>query len=160
MARAERNVPDIPGLYTIFVDSPESLPPPFSLDLTNRHTCLLYLGKAGSSLKQRLVEQDLLGKKNSTFFRAIGAVLGYRPLKGSLRERTNQNNYRFSVADRRTLAEWNRTHISVRWSERARLDLEPRLIAQLRPIFNKHHNPSPYAPLGELRELCRSIARG
>ena len=160
LGTAERNAPDAPGLYAILVESPVSLRSPFGDELENRSTNLLYVGKASGSLKARLVEQDLLGKNHSTFFRSIGAVLDCRPPRGSLRGKKNQLNYRFSPNDRRKIVKWLEGNIRVRWVEGAPRDLEAKLITRLQPILNLKHNPKPFGRLKELRERCREIARG
>ena len=159
LGTARCDAPDGPGLYSIFVVSPEALPAPYSDELVVRSTRLLYVGKASRSLKRRLLEEDLLGKRNSTFFRAIGAILGHRPPRGSLRGKSNQNNYRFRTNDRRMIVEWINCHVRVRWRESERVDLEPRLIMKLQPILNTQYNPRPSQHLARLRQECREIAR-
>src|SRR5205814_7359543 len=83
-----------PGLYAIFIDDAKSLPEPFCSMLIRRGTRLLYMGRARKSLSVRLIDQELRHKRAATFFRGIGAILGLRPQRGSLRGKANQNNYR------------------------------------------------------------------
>lgn len=159
---ADMLVPNTSGLYSIFVDDATSLPSPFGDCLSKRRTNLIYLGKASGSLKERVVEQDLRHKNPSTFFRGIGAVLGYRPPPGSLKGKRNQNNYRFSATATKLIIEWINSHLSVRWSVLSEHDIElfePKAIASLRPLLNSQHNPEPLPELVALREQCRVIAK-
>ena len=60
------------------------MPTPFGDLLVVRDMILIYLGKAGNNLRKRLGEKELCHKRSATFFRSLGAVLGYRPPTGSL----------------------------------------------------------------------------
>jgi len=91
-ARAANHVQNWPGLYSIWIDNAANLPPPFSPILQENKTTLLYIGKA-DDLFARLIEQDLNHKNASTFFRGLGAILGFRPGRGSLIGKANENNY-------------------------------------------------------------------
>ncbi len=153
------NVPA--GLYSIFIDEPDNLPHPFDTYLKQKNPSLIYVGKARDCLKVRLVQQDLRHKSPSTFFRGIGAILGFRPPKGSLVGYKNRNNYIFNEADTAEIIEWINQHLSVRWVE---LDLcsveanEPIAIHTLRPLLNTTHNPEALPELAALRKECRQIA--
>ena len=155
--RAIASVDDKPGLYSIFVNDPKSLPKPFSLMLIERRTHLLYVGRAKDSLSVRLINQELRHKRAATFFRAIGALLGFRPESGSLRGKANQNNYRFSNRDTAAIKAWMENHLLVRWFA-IDIAVEPTVIQQLRPLLNTTHNPDCCVELAELRDLCRRIA--
>ena len=160
---AERQIPATPGLYAIYVDAFRSLPAPFSEKLKTCATKLIYVGQASKSLEKRFFQQDLRGKSNATFYRGIGAVLGYRPPAGSVKGKRNQNNYRFSRDDRQEINRWIDRHLLVRWCECSAVKLnnfEPDLIRKWKPLFNKTHNPAPYPSLARLRDECREIAKG
>ena len=92
VVQARNQVPGVPGYYSIFVDVPDSLPEPFATRLNKKNTSLVYVGIATKSLAKRLIEQDLTHKNPSTVFRGLGALLGYRPIRGSLHGKKNQNN--------------------------------------------------------------------
>ena len=155
-----------PGLYSIFIDDRECLPPKFAEYMAIKSTSMVYLGKAAATrrpLYYRLVEQDLGGKGNSTFFRSMGAVLGKQPLRESLRGKNNQNNYKFDLSKTECITKWMKAHLSVRWVPLRReliLEYERRAIDYFRPVLNIKHNPEKLAELEILREKCRSIARG
>ncbi|GAB4254369.1 MAG: hypothetical protein Kow00129_15370 [Thermoleophilia bacterium] len=152
-----------PGLYAVFVDRPGSLPEPFGTELRRRGTDLVYLGRASRNIAKRLVEQDLRHLSPSTFFRTLGAVLGYRPPSGSLRGRSNQNNYKFSRADTERIVNWIDEHLVVSWIEvsaGALDDEEKSLVRSLGPLFNLTHNPTALEELKRIRRECRDIARG
>lgn len=159
---AEAQVPDCPGLYSIFVDHAKVLPSPFGEHLSQKRTSIIYLGKASRSLQTRLVRQDLRHKQPSTFFRGIGAILGYEPLAGSLKGKKNQNNYKFGKRDTESIVDWIDSHLSIRWittkSEEVEV-YEGAAISALKPLLNTSNNPDPVPELAELRQKCRLIAR-
>lgn len=160
---ALKSAPDVPGLYAIFVDSASSLPAPFGAIILGRGTTLIYVGKAGDSLQQRLCEEELRHKRKATFFRSLGAVLGYRPPAGSLKGQKNQRNYSFSPADTAAIIAWIDAHLAVRWVALPKIETEAyeqRLIPQLRPLLNLKDNPARLAELQALREECRRVASG
>jgi ADP-ribosyl-[dinitrogen reductase] hydrolase len=153
--------PDVPGLYAIFVDAAESLPAPFGKLLAKRDTTLIYLGKAGDSLRKRLGEEDLRHKRAATFFRSLGAVLGYWPPEGSLANAKNQDNYRFSPQDTTAIAAWIDAHLRVRWLILPKAEteaFETQLIGQLCPLLNLKDNPKALPELRALRQTCKQIA--
>lgn len=161
ISQAATVVPGQPGLYAIFVDEAASLPDPFGGILSTRKTRLIYVGKA-DNLSSRLIGQDLRHEQPSTFFRGIGAVLGYRPPVGLLRGKSNQNNYRFSAADTQRIIKWIDAHLAVNavalpQGEPERY--EPEVIRQLTPLLNTAHNPEALRELADLRAECRRIAR-
>ena len=160
---AETLVPDACGLYSIFVDNTDSLPTPFDQYIRDKSTNMIYLGKATKSLQERLFKQDLLHKQPATFFRSLGAVLGYVPPEGSLVGMINQYNYKFSSADTIKIIEWTYQHVSIIWVEMEMVDveeIEPLAINSIRPVLNTDHNPDVLKELKQLRENCRIIARG
>ncbi len=161
---AEQIVPAKSGLYSIFVDSIYSLPSNsiFKEELELRETNLLYVGEAKRSLKTRLFYQDLGGRTvDSSFFRSIGAVLGYRPERGSLAGRTHVR-YVFSKSDKKKIVDWLNACARVSWYE-----LEPEvldeceryLIENLVPLFNLKHNHQRFKPLLAVRQECLILAK-
>lgn len=160
-AQAEQIVPRVPGMYAIFVDAPSLLPDPFASRLNHRATTLIYIGLASGSLQTRLVEQDLRHRNPSTFFRGIGAVLGFRPRVGSLVGMKNQKNYRFVPDDTARIIDWINKNLSIRWlvwDPKTLSSAEKHAIHTHRPLLNTSHNPDPIAELAALRVLCRDIA--
>ena len=157
----EKTVPDKPGYYSIWVDKANSLPEPFSTELRIRKSNLLYIGIASGSLKSRLVEQELQHKKPATFFRSLGAVLGYRPAKGSLANKTNKSNYRFSISDSEEIKEWIKRHLKIQFAsvDIIERNIESTIIRESVPLFNGTHNPKKSGELSKLRSECRRIAR-
>ncbi len=162
--QAKQVIPEESGLYSIFIDSPEAFPDNFRQELYERETNLIYLGKAKTqTLGERLIEQDLSGKGPSSFFRSIGAVLGYKPGRGSLVGKSNQNNYVFTAQDKRKIIDWIDCCIRVRWHaipEAEFIDCcEKHLIKNLCPLLNLNNNPKKFEPLKKLRKECLEIAR-
>lgn len=163
---AKQKIPDKPGLYSIFLDSIDTLPQqsPFKEELINRETNLLYVGQAKSqSLKKRLVKQDLSGQEgHSTFFRSIGSVLGFRPKLGSLVDKINKQNYVFIDEDKKEIVNWIDAHIQIRWREVEPCVIdkcEKYLIQYFCPLLNLKNNPRKFEPLKRLRSECLDIAR-
>lgn len=161
VSAASARIPRRPGYYAIYVNDTSAFPSPFREELARRGTHLIYIGIATVSLHERLLEQDLRHGRPSTFFRGIGAILGYRPQSGSLNGMSNQNNYKFSTSDTAEINRWMAANLSVNWVEEspALASFEKALIRAHQPLVNTTHHPAPSRELAALRLLCRSIAR-
>jgi hypothetical protein len=87
--------------------------------------------------------------------------LGFRPVKGSLVEMKNKNNYKFNESDTAAIVEWVEKHLVVGVLEEtpARHSTETEAIYKMCPILNTDDNPRPCAQLAQLRKECREIAR-
>jgi hypothetical protein len=154
-------VPHETGMYCIRIKSTSKLPSPFNKILKDRNHNIIYIGIASQSLKRRLLGQELRSKGHGTFFRSIGAVLGYLPQKGSLKGRTNQNNYKFSAKDTESIIAWINSNLTVNWitcDSETLLD-ESGLIKKHLPLLNIKNNPSALNELRILREECKRTAR-
>ena len=152
-------IPDEPGLYCIRIDDFHNLPEPFATYLTERQHNILYIGIATTSLRQRL-GQELWAEGHGTFFRGLGAVLGYRPPAGSLINKKNKKNYTFSAADQASIIQWINAHLLINWIkfENDFESMESTLIKQYLPLLNTSKNPAKLKELAALREECRNIA--
>jgi hypothetical protein len=158
---AEELVEDKYGLYSIVIDDPRHLSDPFSRYMTEKDHKVIYLGKAEKQyFSKRLVENDLRHKGQGSFFRSLGAVLGYRPEKGSLVGKANQNNYRFNPSDTPEIVTWINNLLSVRYLqlESDEIALELKIIDSLRPVFNIKGNPDVLQDLLDARRACKEIA--
>ena len=82
-----------------------NLPERFMLELKNRNHNILYIGLASKSLNKRMLKQELRSKGHGTFFRSMGAVLGFRPDKGSLQHK-NKRNYKFNDENKIQIIQW------------------------------------------------------
>lgn len=155
-------VPDQFGLYAIRLHQGAAIPSPFGDIARERGSNLIYLGEAtGQTLKKRFLGNELRGQGHGTFFRSLGAVLGYRPAVGSLVGKANQHNYRFSPADTAAIVEWINANVEVSWvafDEGVHV-AEVALIRAHRPLLNLRDNPAALPQLSELRALCCSIAQ-
>ncbi|GAA2199950.1 winged helix-turn-helix domain-containing protein [Sinomonas flava] len=153
-------VPNAPGIYAIPVVAAGALPEPFRSYALGRDDRLIYVGQAKTSLRKRLVDQELRARGHGTFFRTMGAVLGYRPPRGSLVGMANQRNYRFLPSDTARIIAWMNTNLEASWIET--LDAihltEQTLIADLRPLFNLQSNPAALRELKAARDECQAIA--
>lgn len=160
VARYEDDVPALPGVYAIQVADTSVLPPLFAQVLADRGHRLLYIGQASISLESRL-GNELRARGAGTFFRSLGAILGYVPRAGSLIDCANQDNFRFEPDDRRSIVAWLNRHVEVAWAvEMGDLDeLERGLIADHRPLLNLKDNPSALPEVVEARDRCKAIAR-
>jgi len=152
-------IPTQPGLYCIRIDKTENLPETFATHLENRKHNILYIGIATTFLQQR-IGQELWAKGHGTFFRGLGAVLGYRPPAGSLINKKNKKNYTFSATDEAEIIQWINKNLLVNWVtfdgdlER----IETMLISNYLPLLNTDKNPSKLPELAVLRNECREIA--
>ena len=156
---AQEQVPDNPGYYAIFLNrSDKSFPA-----ILRRQPQLepIYIGIAKQSLLNRLVHQDLRHRGASSFFRSLGAVLGFRPPIGSLCGLRNKCNYKFSLSDTHTIVEWINENLSVRWlvKQPALIAHERAAIQRHRPLLNITHNPTAASEVKRLRLVCRNLAR-
>ena len=154
---------DVPiefGVYAIRLRAGSSLPEPFETHLASRRSRLIYIGKA-TSLAKRMLGNELRGRGHGTFFRSIGAVLGYRPAAGSLVGKANQYNFSFVAEDRARIVTWINGHLEVSWAIVPQADVraaEKALILEHLPLLNLEGNPLALAELDTLRIECRTIA--
>ena len=155
---AEDAVPSQEGYYSILLKNPHTVDNDIGKYVGSHN--IIYLGIATDSLHTRLTRQALRHKSPATFFRSIGAVLGYRPLCGSLAGRANQHNYKFSSEDTKKIIDWINRHLQISWVavEQPLASVKKNLIRRLQPILNSTGNPSPLPGLAELRRECRAIA--
>lgn len=155
-------IPDEPGLYCIRVKDPKVLKMVFSNALAERKHTILYVGIATKSLQKRFLNQELRAKGHGTFFRSLGAILGYVPVKGSLIGKSNQNNYKFSNVDEQNILNWIDENLIINWiSVNDNLKtMEKALILEHLPLLNIAGNPGALNNVIVLRNKCKEIARG
>ena len=155
-------VPDRPGLYAIKIRDRAALPQPFRNLLDSRDSDLIYVGIASISLRKRFLDQELRARGHGTFFRSIGAVLGFRPPWGSLASTANGRNYTFAAEDTDTIIDWINANLIVNWIEFAGAHAaeESSLLRAHTPLLNLRGNPAALPHLKALRAECVSIARG
>ena len=154
----DSSVPGVPGLYCIKLRKGVVLPSRYG---KVRDDGIIYIGQAGD-LKERLWDKELNHTSAATFFRGVGAMLGYLPPKGSLVGKKNQNNYKFSPEDTERIRQWMQASLLVNYIrvEKDELDtIERNLIKKYCPIFNNKHNPQKNSALEEDRARCREHAK-
>lgn len=153
-------VPHNSGLYCIRISDINKLPKPFNTFLADRQHNIIYIGIATESLNKRFLNQELRANGHGTFFRSIGAVLGHRPPKGSLKTKANKRNYKFSPTDEQKIIKWINDNLQVNWVEFSGdfENLETELITKYRPLINLAKNPSALQILSDLRKECVQIA--
>lgn len=156
----EGKVPDKPGLYCIRINDTSSIPEPFSTILQERNHNVIYIGIASKSLSIRFLGQELRARGHGTFFRSIGAVLGYRPEAGSLNNKANKKNYTFTSSDEKEIIKWINANLIVNWVEYNGdfESFETGIIQRHLPLLNIAKNPSALKELIELRAECVMIA--
>ncbi len=153
-------VPHNSGFYCIRISDINKLPKPFNTFLADRQHNIIYIGIATENLNKRFLNQELRAKGHGTFFRSIGAVLGHRPPKGSLTNKANKHNYKFSPTDEQKIIKWINDSLQVNWVEFSGdfESLETGLITKYRPLINLAKNPSALQILSDLRKDCVRIA--
>jgi hypothetical protein len=159
---AEHDIPDTPGIYCIRIKNPKELDTVFSNVLNQRNHNIIYLGIASKSLRKRFLGQELRAKGHGTFFRSLGAVLGFVPEEGSLIGKRNQNNYKFSVKDEQKIIEWIDENLIINWvpvTDNLNF-IEKELINEHLPLLNIGGNPAALNNVRVLRDRCKQIARG
>lgn len=156
----DSKVPSSPGLYCIRIKDPKLFPSPFDGILSSRGHNIVYIGIATNSLSTRFLGQELRARGHGTFFRSLGAVLGYRPESGSLTHKANKKNYTFRSGDERKIIDWINANLRVNWVEYEGDfgTLETEIIQRHLPLLNIAKNPGAVAQLRELRAECVRIA--
>lgn len=149
-------IPAFPGLYCIRINNPTQLPIPFSTELKLRKHNIIYIGKASQSLKRRMLNQELRARGHGTFFRSVGAVLRYKPPKGSLVHKKNKSNYKFHPEDEQKIINWINKYLLISWVEfNGNIqEIESQLILKYRPLLNIDGNPEALEELRLLRAKC------
>lgn len=125
-----------------------------------RDNPIIYIGKSDrSSLKVRIY-QELRAEKHGTFFRSLGAVLGYLPPKGSLKSAKNKMNYKFDQSDTISIIEWINEYLEVSYLELSDQigDIESSLIRLHTPLLNIKDNSDALPIVKEMRKCCREYA--
>ena len=151
--------PKEPGIYSLRIKDPSSLPIVFSNELVFRQHNLIYIGVASTSLHKRLA-QELQAKGHGTFFRSLGAVLGFIPEKGSLFDKKNKRNYTFKRSDEIQIINWINSNVLVNWikTNEGIEDFETELIIEQKPLLNIAKNPVALSELRSLRAKCIEVA--
>ena len=151
-------IPAAPGIYCIKLRKGVPLPAKFG---KVREDGIIYIGQASKSLKERLWEEELNHKSPATFFRSVGAILGYMPPKGSLVGKRNPRNYKFNEKDTESICKWMRQSLLVNFiaMEPAMIDdTEIALIKKYCPLANLKHNPVRNDELRAARKRCKEYA--
>lgn len=152
------NAPECPGIYCIKINNKDILPDECKKALNELQHNILYIGVA-ENLQKRL-KQELYATGHGTFFRSIGAVLGFLPPKGSLLNKKNKNNYKFSPTDTDKIIEIMKENFIINYieTEFRNGELETKLIEQYKPIINIDKNPNKLYFVENRRGLCRKFA--
>lgn len=155
----EERVPAKAGIYSLRLINSKSLPKEYQENFKRQPHEIIYIGQASKDLKNRL-QSELRSKGNGTFFRSLGAVLGYRPPKGSLVGKKNQKNYKFSKQDQLEIIEWINKNLELVFYEvdKNLNKIESDLIKEYSPLLNISHNPKRLKQLSQLRAECIKIA--
>lgn len=162
LSECEKNIPNGPGLYAVRIKDPKALDIVFSNVLAERNHTLLYIGSASKNLQKQFFEQELRAKDHGTFFRTMGAVLGYLPEPGSLIGKSNQNNYKFSSENEQEIIQWIEEHLIFNWIATSTdlNSIEKQLIKEHLPLLNLAGNPGVINNVRVMRNKCKAIAQG
>ena len=156
------SVPSKPGMYCIRIKNIDALPKPFSTELNKRGHNIIYIGIATKSLNKRMLNQELRANGHGTFFRSLGAVLGYKPPINSLSTKKNKRNYKFSDTGEAKIINWINENLLINWVEQSSNleEIETVLILKNTPLLNIAKNPVSMRELSLLRKGCVEIANG
>lgn len=156
------DIPDMPGIYVIKIRDIKKLTQVFRKVLQDRKHNIMYIGISKKSLRKRFWENELHAKGHGTFFRSLGAVLGYLPEAGSLKECKNKRNYKFSKHDSAGIIGWIENNLVVNFIAHSDNleEIERSLIAQNLPLLNLDKNPIRLQELESLRRKCVVVANG
>lgn len=157
----DSSILDKNGFYCLRLKENSRLPERYQIILDKRKEKYLYIGKAeGQTLRERL-EQEIEHKSPGTFFRSIGCVLRYYPIKGHLKHHSNQNNYKFSTTDTAEIVAWLISNVEISIVENTgSFEIEKDFIKKYCPLLNDTHNPMRLQELKDDKDKCRKIARG
>lgn len=147
------------GLYCIRLAAGKRLPQRYAPYLKGHR--IIYIGQSSVPLYERFWKQELNADGHGTFFRSIGAMLGYLPPKGSLIGKQTRN-YKFSHDDEQLIKSWMEENLVVNCVslEKEYLDNEEqKYIVQYRPLLNITHNPDALDVLSEDRDKCVRYAK-
>lgn len=155
-----QNILNSTGFYCIRLKENFRLPDRYQSILDQRKHKFIYIGKAeGQTLRERLA-QELELKSPGTFFRSIGCVLKYSPIKGHLKGKSNQNNFKFSTNDKSEIIKWLKDNIELSIAKYTDdFNIESELIRKYCPLLNDTHNPMKLQVLKDDKDKCRKIAR-
>lgn len=155
-------VPRKPGLYCIRINDINALSKPFNDELEKRHHDIVYIGIASKSLYKRMLNQELRANGHGTFFRSLGAVLGFRPIINSLSDKKNKRNYKFQPTDENKIIDWINNNLMISWVvQDSNLEcIETQLLQKYQPLLNIAKNPAAIPQLSVLRKECVDIANG
>lgn len=155
-------VPNSPGIYCIRINDIDDLPNPFGEELQKREHNIIYFGIATQSLNRRMLNQELRANGHGTFFRSLGAVLGYRPPINSLAKKKNKRNYKFSASDSANIINWINENLMINWVVQSSglEEIETTLIRKYKPLLNLAKNPEAMIELSAIRKECVDIANG
>jgi len=156
------NAPSSPGIYCVRIKNMDALPKPFDAELKKRKHNIVYIGIATQSLNKRMLNQELRANGHGTFFRSLGAVLGYRPPINSLANKKNKRNYKFSVSDSANIINWINENLMINWVVQSSglEEIETTLLRKHKPLLNLAKNPEALIELSALRKECVDIANG
>lgn len=156
------DIPNVFGIYVIKIRDIKKLPQVFRKVLQERKHNILYIGISKDSLRKRLWGDELHLKGPGTFFRSLGAVLGYLPESGSLKERENKRNYKFSEHDSAEIIGWIEDNLEVNFVAHSDNleEIERSLIVKYLPLLNLDKNPAKLDELVRLRRRCEAVANG
>lgn len=148
------------GIYALRIKNISTFPLQLTNEIEYKESLIIYIGKASKNLGRRL-EEECRGKSHGTFFRGIGAILNFKPSKGSLIGKSNLNNYKYSLADSEKIINWMNENLQFDYLKAEKnIDfIEKDLIKHFQPILNTTHNPKKSKYLAMLRKECRIIAQ-
>lgn len=148
------------GFYSLRLKDNSKLPLVFQKIINNKDHKIIYFGKAETQTLAKRLNQELYAKGHGTFYRSIGAVLGYLPENGSLKDKANQNNYKFSASNNLKIIKWIEENLEIAiFKFSGDFTVENATIKKYTPLFNDSHNPLSLAELKQLKDQCRKTAR-
>lgn len=156
----DNKLPEQTGFYCIKLAKGSQLPTRYQEHLNRREHQIIYIGKAeGQTLKKRFLGQELRAKGHGTFFRSIGAVLGFLPEVGSLKNAKNKNNYKFKPNEEQKIIQWINQNLEVNWvTYTGDFSIESHWISKYCPLLNDSHNPLKLNELRIDKANCRKVA--
>lgn len=160
ISKLNQEILDSTGFYCIKLRTNSKLTLKYQNILNKRKFKFIYIGKAEKQNLRGRLGQELEHTSPGTFFRSIGCVLKYYPMKGHLNGYSNQNNFKFSPENTSKIAKWLKENVEISIVKcNGNFKIEKELIKRYCPLLNDTHNPLKLQELKEDKAKCRNIAR-
>ena len=151
---------DLKGVYAICATRESKLPDAVKKEVFNGGGFIIYANNSSN------IKNELFNKCNGTdsgnFLKRLGALLDFKPPKGSLVGKTEIENFEFSVEDKSKIREWIYDNLFFNYivlEEDQMEAFKEHLVIQLSPVLNVQSNPFKSVLLNAKMDECFLYAK-